>query len=255
MDNWVRVILATSFNLLFEYSLRGINDLALHPFLPFFLFMVYFPYFALLEFLIEKYRLIDWHLLLIGIIFGSVAAFFIPGPMFSGMLIFGINWFSFFFITVVWWGTLQGVLTFYFTRMFLPSRKYEVFITRSSVWVLLAILLCMLCVFRVGIKNAPQITPLGAAMILCIAVIATLILYKTKNWQRQGTQTRSILLDVLILLTLFLFIISGIFFRDKGELGIHMVNFTAVKVLVPWSIVIFCITWGYRIITKRAIPV
>lgn len=102
LDNWIRILIATGFNLLFEYSLRGLNDLAFRPFLPIFLFLVYFPYFTLLEYSIEKYHFRDWQVLVAGFVFGSFAAFFIPGPMFTGNLLLGLNWGSFFFITVIW---------------------------------------------------------------------------------------------------------------------------------------------------------
>ncbi|MEM3726573.1 MAG: hypothetical protein QXK98_06920, partial [Candidatus Bathyarchaeia archaeon] len=72
MNRWNIVLAATGFNLLFEYSMRGINDLNLRPLLPLFLFWVYFPYFALLEDSITKYRLKDYNIVIAGFFFGTV---------------------------------------------------------------------------------------------------------------------------------------------------------------------------------------
>ncbi|MEM3396618.1 MAG: hypothetical protein QW620_06410 [Thermoplasmata archaeon] len=255
LDNWARILLATTFNLLFEYSLRGFNDLAFRPFLPIFLFLVYFPYFTLLECCIEKYHLRDWQVLIAGFIFGSFAAFFIPGAMFTGNLTLGLNWASFFFIAVIWWGNLQAVLTFYFARMVVSKRRYQIFITKGGILILLLLLAAMLCVFRIAIKNAPPISPLAALLILCLAFAATVLLYKTRDWNEPNGAGRNIVIDTVVLITICLFTISALFFRDKGELEIHMVNLTAVKIVVPWSIIAFCITWGYRVIAKKEIPV
>ncbi|MEM3444450.1 MAG: hypothetical protein QW115_00575 [Thermoplasmata archaeon] len=255
MDNWIRILLATGFNLLFEYSLRGINDLCFRPLLPIFLFLVYFPYFTLLEYCIEKYNLRDWQVLLAGFIFGSIGAFFIPGAMFTGTLTLGLNLPSFFFITVIWWGNLQAVLTFYFARMISPVRKHQGFLSKTRLVVLVALLAGMLCLFRIAVKNAPQITMAGTFLILMLIACAAGLLYKTKHWQGRKEQARSVLLDAVVLITIFIFMISALFFTDKGELGIHIVNYTAVKVVVPWSIIAFCVTWGYRLIANKEIPV
>ncbi|MCX8173849.1 MAG: hypothetical protein N3F63_04485 [Thermoplasmata archaeon] len=255
MENWIRILVATGFNLLFEYSLRGINDLAVRPLLPLFLLLVYFPYFTLLEYFIERYHLKDWQVLVAGFIFGSFAAFFIPGGMFTGQLLLGVNWGSFFFITVVWWGNLQGVLTFYLARIVVPERKRQVFITKLGLGILFGLLVAMLWVFRIAIRNAPPITPVGALLILGIAFSALLLLYQTRNRKPKPDAGRCVVLDAVVGLTVGLFAISAVFFTDKAALEIHMVNLTAVKVIVPWSIIAFCITWGYRVFSKREIQV
>jgi hypothetical protein len=46
LNHWKIVFAAVGFNLLFEYSMRGINNLLVRPLLTLFLFLANFPYFA-----------------------------------------------------------------------------------------------------------------------------------------------------------------------------------------------------------------
>lgn len=147
------------------------------------------------------------------------------------------------------------MLTFYFARMVVPERKHQIFITKAGILILLVLLVAMLYIFRIAIKNAPPISPLAALLILCLASLGVFLLYKTKHWEEKHKAGRSFVIDAVMLITICLFIISALFFTDKSELEIHMVNLTAVKVVVPWTIIAFCVTWGYRMIAKKEILV
>jgi len=254
MENWIRVFIATMFNLLFEYSMRGINDLFQRPFLPLFLLMVYFPYFAILEHCIEKYRMRDYHVLIAGFVFGALAAFFIPGGMFNPPLLFGLNWASFFFITVVWWGTFQAVFTFYIARAIVQSRRYATFLAQPAPIILTGILVCMLFLFRFAIKSAPQIPVIGAILIVFMACAGLLTLHTTLPG-KPVVFTRHKILDILAFATIILFIFCALFLTDKKLLGIHYVNTTSVIVVVAWTLIVFGVLWLERIISKKEIPV
>ncbi|MGB9636413.1 MAG: hypothetical protein ACPL1Y_04090 [Thermoplasmata archaeon] len=252
--NWQRILIATGFNLLFEYSMRGINDLFARPFLPFFLFMVYFPYFTILEHCIEKYKMGDVQLLISGFIFGALAAFFIPGGMFAPPLVFGLNWSLFFLITLVWWGTLQAVVTFYLARRIVPTRNYTPFLHGKMFWVFFSILLVFLCIFRIAIKNAPPVSPAGALIILVLVLVMFVILVKGTPGKTAKFEC-SLLMDIMSALTVIMFLISTFAFTDKESLGIHMVNTTAVKFVSIWTLILFFAVWGYRLFSKKPISV
>lgn len=111
------VITASLFNLLFEYSLRGLNNLKVQPFLPFILFPIYFSLFTLVEDLIVRWRLRDIQLMLLSFIYGTIYLAFISGILFLPPLYLGINWGALFYINLVWWGALQSILTFYLANL------------------------------------------------------------------------------------------------------------------------------------------
>ena len=119
LSHWKIVFAAVSFNLLFEYSMRGVNNLVADPLLLLFLFLVYFPYFTILEDFITKYRLKDHNIVIAGFFFGTAFTLFVPATQFVEPQALGINWTAFLFVNIFWWGTIQGVLTFYIaTRLF-----------------------------------------------------------------------------------------------------------------------------------------
>lgn len=261
MNHWKIVFTAVGFNLLFEYSMRGVNNLAVRPMLPFFLFLVYFPYFALLEDLITKHRLKDYNVLITGFFFGTAFTIFVPATQFVEPQAFGINWAALFFVNFFWWGMTQGVLTFYMaTRLFPRNWNHKQLSTLQKA-ALLSMLILGGLLFRIGIQlNVPQAPQIRLEAYIAIAVICTLtaIIFR-KAILKQAmppTQQRERVIDIISALTVGIFTFSALFLtQDPTQINIHSVNTTAVRTVTTWTIISTLIMIAYRALKRRPIQV
>jgi len=255
------VLAAVAFNLLFEYSMRGINDLTVHPLLPLFLSMVYFPYFILLEDLIRKYHLRDYHLVIVGFFFGTVFTIFVPATQFAEPQLLGINWPVFFYVNIFWWGMIQGVLTFYIATRFFPRDWNHRLLTRKQKITLLLILVLVGLTYRISIQlnlpQAPKITIETYATIAAVASVAALIFKKTIPKQITNTgQRKENIIDIIGALTVAIFTFCAVFLtQDPTHINIHSVNATAVRIVTWWTIIAALIMIIYRVYKRRPIPI
>lgn len=114
MSNRLQLTLvATLFNVLFEYALRGINAFLARPFFIVIMFTAYFTLFTLQDGLIRRYHLRDYHLFILAFTYGMVYQCLFSGVAFQEPTFLGINWGQVLFTLIFWWGTVQSVLTFY----------------------------------------------------------------------------------------------------------------------------------------------
>jgi len=182
LSRWKIVLTAVGFNLIFEYSMRGINNLAARPVLPLFLFLVYFPYFAILEDLIAKYRLKDYNIAIAGFFFGTAFTLFVPATQFTEPQAFGMNWTALLFINFFWWSMIQGVLTFYIATRLFPRDWNHKLLSRKQKAALLTTLIIVGLLYRINIQlnmpQAPQITPQAYTAIATTLAITALTFKK-----------------------------------------------------------------------------
>ncbi|MBS7608831.1 hypothetical protein KEJ52_06560 [Candidatus Bathyarchaeota archaeon] len=262
MSRWKTVLAAVGFNLLFEYSMRGINNLAVRPLLPFFLFLVYFPYFALLEDLIARHRLKDYNVAIAGFFFGTAFTLFVPATQFVEPQLFGVNWTALLFVNIFWWAILQGVLTFYIaTRLFPRDWNHKPFSKgQKTTLVLMLIFVGLLC--RISIQsNVPavlQIRPEAYVTITVLLIVTAFIFKKTVPKQETpiSIRTREKVIDLVAVATMVVFAFCAVFLtRDPIHINVHEVNATAVRVVTAWTILADLIVLGHRIYTRRPIPV
>lgn len=90
------ILLCTLFNLLFEYSARGIEEFAQRPWLVLALFGIYFTYFAMLEDLILRFKLKNYEIFLVAFAYGLFPIAFLTGNLYnkeiySGIIFAGVN--------------------------------------------------------------------------------------------------------------------------------------------------------------------
>jgi hypothetical protein len=260
LNRWNIVLAATGFNLLFEYSMRGINDLALHPLLPLFLFGIYFPYFALLEDLITKYRLKDYNIIIAGFFFGTVFTLFVPATQFVEPQALGINWTAFLFINFCWWSMIQGVLTFYIATRLFPRDWNHTLLSRAQKTALLLTLVFVGLLYRISIQKmpqAPQIRPEAYITIVAIAILTALIFKKTVPKQTiKAPQQKEWVIDVLGALTIAVFTFCAVFLtQDPTQISVHGVNARAVSIVIPWTIIVALTMVGYRLYKRHPITI
>lgn len=117
---WWTIVIATAFNLLFEYSVRGFGHLLERPLLPLVLTPLYFAYFVLLEDLVVRWRLRDAHVLVAGVVVGTIIVPLASGACLLPPLTLGVNWGALFFIDLIWWGPLQFVMALYIANRLAP---------------------------------------------------------------------------------------------------------------------------------------
>ncbi|MEM3627973.1 MAG: hypothetical protein QXJ11_06795 [Candidatus Bathyarchaeia archaeon] len=260
MSHWKIVFAATAFNLLFEYSMRGINNLAARPALPLFLFLVYFPYFAILEDLIAKYRLKDYNVAIAGFFFGTAFTLFVPATQFTEPQFFGVNWAALFFVNFFWWGMIQGVLTFYIATRLFPRNWNQKLLSRTQKTALLTTLVLVGLLYRISIQlnmpQAPRINP-QAYIAIAITLAITALVFK-RSIPKQATcttQQKEKLIDALSALTIAIFAFCAVFLtQDPTQINVHNVNATATHTATAWTIIATLIMLGYRVYKRKPIP-
>ena len=113
------------FNLLFEYSARGIREFTNRPLFVLALFGIYFTYFAMLEDLIVRLKLTNYQILLTAFLYGLFPTAFLTGNLFNrdiygGIIVAGINVGTVVIIGILAWGVVQGMITLYLANRLSP---------------------------------------------------------------------------------------------------------------------------------------
>jgi hypothetical protein len=261
LNHWKIVFAAVGFNLLFEYSMRGVNNLVAKPLMPLFLFLVYFPYFTILEDFITKYRLKDYNIVIAGFFFGTAFTLFVPSTQFVEPQAFGINWTAFLFVNFFWWGIIQGVLTFYIATRLFPRNWNHKLLSRVQKTVLLAMLIIVGLLYRINIQlnmpQAPQIRPEAYLTIAIMLVITAFIFRKAIPKQTVATpQWKEKIIDLTSALTILLFLFCAVFLtQDPTQINVHSVNATATRIVTLWTTISTLIIVSHRIYTRRPIPI
>jgi len=256
---WTLILIATGFNLLFEYALRGINNLQTQPYLPVILTVIYLVYFTMLEDLIVRFRLNDVHLMVITFFFGTVYISFISGVAFISPTAAGINWGRLLYINLIWWGALQGVLTFYIANR-LSLRDWG---HRRLGWIGWSVaILVNLVVIRMFQRSEliPKARPTGLIAVL-IVLAATLVLFRlmvprTASQAAPPEFKRSLFLDGLAALTTLFFLFAAVFLTfDPIQAGTSNVNAASLRLVSIWTAVLAVFMLGYRLYSRRGISV
>jgi hypothetical protein len=251
-SKWRIIWTVTLFNLLFEYSLRGLNDLRLHPALPLLLFLVYFTLFTMAEDLIVRFKLRAGDLMVLAFFYGTVYDALLSGSLFFPPLVWGVNWRNLIFTNIFWWGLLQTVLAFYFANR-LVRRDWSH--PKLSKW---GWGLCLVAnLFVIAVFQRSGLVPWGTKQgreVVVLVVMGSFFLFVGRLRRRRLSEAalfvRSKFLDLLCLLTLLLFVFSGVFLTQKHVvLGTSYVNLPALVLVKFWTIilgVILLIYWLRR---------
>ncbi len=258
-SRWKIILIAAAFNLLLEYSLRGINNIPAQPFLPFVLFISYFTYFTMLEDLIIRFKLKDFHLMAISFFYGTIYLAFVSGILFIPPLFLGIRWGSMLFVNLVWWGAVQAVMTFYLANR-LAKRNWQHGRMSKTGWaVMLFLNFLVILIFKFG-GQIPNGTPIGYAAFILILFFNLLLIWKI--WPKEDALKENLsfrksnFMDILSFLTVALFVFSAIFLTfDPIRSLTSNVNQTALNVISWWSLIAAILMLVHRILSKKSISV
>ena len=171
LSNRARIILICAvFNLLFEFSGRGISELIEKPVLFLFLFGIYIAYFAVLEDLIVRFKLSNYQILLVAFLFGIIPEAFLTGNLFNpeiywgGIGFFGVNWVTVIVINIFAWGIMQSIVAMYLANRISP-RDWSHPRMGLFGWVLSMVYMIVVVILAQG----NQVTPRGDAVGFIIA--------------------------------------------------------------------------------------
>jgi hypothetical protein len=256
---WPLILAATGFNLLFEYSWRGANNIIQAPLVFVALFILYFTLFTILEDLIVEYRFRDYHLIIAAFFYGTIYEFFGSGALFYQPGFMGINWMTLFFANLVLWGSLQGVFTFYLANRVAPREPRPRLISGREWSLLLFLNIIALWGIRAGDGlPSPDITQWIA--LLAVLVISAFILTRAvlkKEWRAAYNPVRkSLILDLVGIITVVIFMISALFLTGTEGLPITAIyDITAWRIDLVWVLAVAVVLLVYRILKGESIPV
>lgn len=256
---WKIVLIATAFNLLFEYSMRGINNLQVQPVLPLVLFTTYFTLFTMLEDLIVRFRLKDYHLMAAAFSYGAVYQSLVSGAAFIPPLILGINWGGVLFVILVWWGALQNVMTFYIANRLAPRDWNRRRLSKIGWAAMILLNGLMVLLFQLS-GVIPRGSPSGMVVMVLILIVSVAGFWRILPGREERSLTpefrKDKVMDYLSILTVVVFFVCAVFFTfDPVRHGASRVNWTSTRIVVGWSIILALIMLTYRLYSKRPISV
>jgi len=257
-NRWKIILLATIFNLSFEYSMRGIGGFFKPIFFPFILFGFYFTLFSMLEDLIVRFKLRNYQLVLAAFLYGIFPMAFATGVLFNKPQFLGINWGALFYIGFLWWGIIQAIFTFYFANR-LVRRGWNCPKMGKLGWFsAITYNVVVLAWMKLVNPHLVLIQPIAYLIFILIAFTTVFFLWQDlkKNKQRQFWQfEQSKVMDFLSFGTFILFVFLGTYFAggQVGDLragGSH-VNLTAVKIVHLWTIISVITFFVYRFLIRK----
>lgn len=250
------------FNLLFEYSARGLKQFVGRPLLVLALFGIYFTYFSMLEDLIVRFRLKNYQIVLVAFLYGLFPIAFLTGNLFntevySGIMLAGVNIGTVFIIGILAWGVVQGLITLYFANR-IQARNWDHPRMGKVGWG--SALLYQLLVMIIAHQNpvTPRGTPVGYLVFGLLAIVAAVLVVRSLKTPRPSIQPfqPSKFMDFLAFGSVVIFLVLGTFFISGEQIVTSQpLNLFAVTVENIW--VFFCgITlFIYRLQKKSDITV
>ena len=207
--------------------------------------------------LITRFRLKDYHLMILAFSFGTVYQFLVSGSAIVQPQALGVNWTSMLFVIVVWWGMVQSVVTFYIATRVAP-RDWSFRLSRTG-WALTVIINgSVILLFQsssaIPKANSLQLTLMFAIFAVAVVSFKTLLPRNSKvGWPVSSSST---LMDAVSAFTFVIFFFSAAFLTfDPIIARTSNVNATATFVVTVWTVVLFLIVGGYRLGRRRPITV
>lgn len=245
-------ILATIFNLFFEYSLRGLNGFLENPFLIIFLSLVYFCWFTLLEDAIRRYKLNEKQIFLAPLVGIATlySVMFIPSKAYYAQpLIFGINLGQFLWINLFWWTLLQTIMTMYFAVRLSPRTSLKPLLSNRGrvgvfgLWLLVGLL------FRAQI-GLPPLRFITYVSVAAIAVVAWKMVQRLQTKDFRPAKPSKVM-DLLTGATVLVFLYSALRFHQPGLTDFHPINLDALPFIIKWTTFSGLVMLAHRFWSKK----
>ncbi len=254
------VLIATLFNLSFEFAFRGVAGLRVIPHFFWFLFLFYFAYFSIVEDLIRRYHITNKQLLLVAFCFGLLPETFLTGSAFMPPLVAGLNWYVIFFVNIVWWGFIQGLLTFYLANRLVKRSWNEPFMGKLG-WILSVLYLGGIIAINFFHSQTLPRGPKGAYIIVLIMFLGLLIYLKSKLTAPQQPVyefQKSALLDIVSLAAVIGFLYSGAVLARQAifdSTSNSVISLASKTFLNRFTAIIFVVMLIYYMVKKKPITI
>jgi len=260
-NRWKIILIVTLFNLLYEYSLRGIKDFSLHPWLPLYLFLTYFSYFAMIEDLITRFRLKDYQVFVAALFFGLLWQLVGPSIVFFPPFILGINWLGLLFVNFFWWCSIQTVMGFYIANRVTPRDWNHPLLSKTG-WGMVFSLFVLITFFaRICVPNFPPSTPQQIITMIGLILATAIFFKKILPLAKERSSLVSVfkkdkVMDCLSIFVVVYFFLSTIFLTTNPTLvgAIHL-NRTALRAGIAVAVIIVTSMFIHRLVSKKSISV
>lgn len=247
----LRIIgLCAVFNILFEYSARGVTEFTHRPLLFLAMFGIYFTFFTMIEDLIVRYRLKNYQISLIALLYGFIPEMWLTGNLFNkttylGISILGVNLGTILFINICAWGVLQSIVTLYFANR-IQKRDWGHRRMGKVGWALcIGYQVLVITVARSNIYRPRGALISYIAVFLVMIVIAIPIIKsisKREPWKFQSSQV----MDFLAFGSVVLFLILGTFVQGPKVITSQPLNHTAAVLENLWTLFVGIVFFVYR---------
>lgn len=256
-NRWKIILLATLFNLTWEYSARGLGGIFKPVFLPFILFGFYFTCFTMLEDLIVRSKLKNYQLVLAAFLYGIFPIAFGSRDLFKNPQFLGINWLNLFYIGFLWWGILQTLFAFYFANRLVRRDWQHPRMSRLGWSLAIGYNLVVFLIFQFS-KPPINKPPLVSYFVFgLIAIVTAIFLWqdikKTRKREPWNFEPSPVL-DFLSFGSLILFLSVGTFVSTSGALiyvASSFFNPLAIRIGNIWTIIYTIIFLAYRFLVRR----
>lgn len=247
------IFYAALFNILFEYSARGIYEFLHKPLLILALFGIYFTWFTMLEDLMVRFKLSNKQTVLTAFLYGLFPTAFFTGNLFNpsvywGITLAGVNLGALIIIGIFAWGILQGIVTLYFANR-LCARDWNHPKMGKFGWVVAIIYQLLMIVVAQKNPRVPRGLPISYLFLgLLIIIAAALFIGSLKRYKPEIYPFKpSPLMDFLAFGSVALFLTLGTFFiHGPRVITSQPLNQMAVVIESLWTVLVGFIFFFYR---------
>ncbi|GAB4161564.1 MAG: hypothetical protein Fur0021_34820 [Candidatus Promineifilaceae bacterium] len=247
------------FNLLFEYSARGLGFTLERPIFYLFMAGIYASYYAIFEDLIVRFKLTNLQIALFSVFWSFYPTTFITNNLinprtYSGINILGINLGALLFISLFAWPFLQGIFTFYLANRLAPRDWNHPRMGVIGYALAIGYLLIIPIINRPAetVANVRFIT--YAAVFLLMLFVLGAFIFSVRRGRREKAPTfeRLPFMDFLVFASvIILFVLGTFFYRGEQVTTTQALSQRAVVIQHAWlalSAILFLI---YRLFIRR----
>ncbi|MCA9937088.1 MAG: hypothetical protein KC418_00485 [Anaerolineales bacterium] len=253
------VLYCVLFNLLFEYSARGLAYTVSRPLFYLFMAGIYTSYYAILEDLIVRFKLTNLQIALFSLFWSFYPTTFITNNLinaqtYGGRTLLGINLGAFLFILFFAWPFLQGIFTFYLANRLVP-RDWDhprMGVIGYALAIGYLLIIPQISNRAAGAAGVRPITYI-AVLLLMAGILAWFILSVRRDRKRPAPAFEALpFMDFLVIASVVvLFALGTFFYQGRAVVTTQPLSQRAVVIQHGWlalSAVAFLI---YRLFIRR----
>lgn len=250
------------FNLLFEYSARGMGEFTTRPLFVLALFGIYFTYFAMLEDLIVRLHLTNYQIFLVAFLYGLFPTAFLTGNLFNrniygGIVLAGVNVGTVVIVGILAWGVVQGTITLYLANRLSPRDWNHPKMGKVG-WAFVTLYQVAIMVIAHTNPRTPRGTPVGYLLLgVLVVVSAGLLVWSLRSSRREARPFQpSTVMDLLAFGSVIVFSILGTLFAfGPTVVTSQPLNLLAVTLENVWVFVCGIVFFAYRLWKRSDVTV